>query len=590
MAVGNEGIGRIHPHIPGRSILAASLIAGICVSSVALLPARAAGAATASVSNCFGSASVAGSLPYQVANASSGDTINFSVTCPTSSPITLATSLNITKNVTIQGPGDGSVVVDGENLHGFDMPGATLVISGLTLTRIVDIYSDQGGSLTIANSHLTHMGGINVAGGTTNISGSTITDSSSPYGGAVLAYYGTVNVTNSTLSRNSAGYVGGAIDNNGGVVNITGSTLSGNTGNVAGGIANTYGGTVHISNSTLVGNTSQTQGGGAVFSNGGTVTVTNSTIADNSSAAGSNSSNLGGGSIFTSGGTVTVEASILANNTSGGECSGSVTDSGYNLADDTSCGFTQSTSVSGTPSGLDPTGLQNNGGPTQTVALEPASPAIGAVTNALLCSTPDQRGVARPIPCDIGAYQNQEVSQSISFTSTPPAVAAIGGPTYIVSAAASSGLPVSFTIDSSAASVCSISGVVVSFTGVGACIVDANQPGSPNSNAAPLVQQSITVKVLAITTTALPNGKANNAYSMTLAAIGGNPPFLWKLITGSLPKGIKLNKSTGLISGKTKEIGTITFTVEALDAKIKVKHHSPTQNTATAQLSITIAP
>ena len=84
-------------------------------------------------------------------------------------------------------------------------------------------------------------------------------------------------------------------------------------------------------------------------------------------------------------------------------------------------------------------------------------------------------------------------NQTISFTSTAPAGATVGGPTYTVTATATSGLPVTFTIDASATSVCSISGSTVSFLGVGTCVIDANQAGNANFNAAPQVQQSFAV-------------------------------------------------------------------------------------------------
>jgi hypothetical protein len=84
-------------------------------------------------------------------------------------------------------------------------------------------------------------------------------------------------------------------------------------------------------------------------------------------------------------------------------------------------------------------------------------------------------------------------SQTISFTSSAPVSAAVGGPTYTVTATASSGLPLAFTIDASATSVCSISGSTVSFIGAGTCVIDANQPGNANYNPAPQVQQSFAV-------------------------------------------------------------------------------------------------
>jgi len=52
---------------------------------------------------------------------------------------------------------------------------------------------------------------------------------------------------------------------------------------------------------------------------------------------------------------------------------------------------------------------------------------------------------------------------------------------------------VAFTIDAAASSVCSILGSTVSFTAAGTCVIDANQAGDANYNAAPQAQQSFTV-------------------------------------------------------------------------------------------------
>jgi virginiamycin B lyase len=81
-------------------------------------------------------------------------------------------------------------------------------------------------------------------------------------------------------------------------------------------------------------------------------------------------------------------------------------------------------------------------------------------------------------------------SQTISFTSTPPASPPLGS-TYAVSATATSGLSVTFTI--STTSVCSISGSTVTFNHAGSCVIDANQAGNAGYQAAPQAQQAITV-------------------------------------------------------------------------------------------------
>jgi hypothetical protein len=58
-------------------------------------------------------------------------------------------------------------------------------------------------------------------------------------------------------------------------------------------------------------------------------------------------------------------------------CFESVTDGGYNLVSDRSCGLTKSTSSIANPLLAIP--LANNGRPTETIGLTPASPAIGKI-------------------------------------------------------------------------------------------------------------------------------------------------------------------------------------------------------------------
>src|SRR5262245_42510608 len=66
---------------------------------------------------------------------------------------------------------------------------------------------------------------------------------------------------------------------------------------------------------------------------------------------------------------------------------------------------------------------------------------------------------------------------------------------------------------------------------------------------------------LTITTTALPAAAVNQAYSATLAASGGTPPYTWALASGTLPAGLTLTASTGAITGTPTAAGTANFTV-----------------------------
>lgn len=104
---------------------------------------------------------------------------------------------------------------------------------------------------------------------------------------------------------------------------------------------------------------------------------------------------------------VKLDGSILADNTTT-DCDfadDAVTSRGFNLIE-TGCDVRNGTpdlDLTGVDPALGP--LQDNGGPTETHALLAGSPALGAIDRAIRCRRPDQRGVTRAVPCDIGAYE-----------------------------------------------------------------------------------------------------------------------------------------------------------------------------------------
>ncbi|MFW5471882.1 beta strand repeat-containing protein [Knoellia sp. CPCC 206450] len=84
-----------------------------------------------------------------------------------------------------------------------------------------------------------------------------------------------------------------------------------------------------------------------------------------------------------------------------------------------------------------------------------------------------------------------------------------------------------------------------------------------------------------VTTTSLVGATVGSAYSQTLAASGGATPYTWSLASGTLPAGLALAPSTGLISGTPTTAETKTFTVQVKDAG---------GLTATKSLTITVSP
>lgn len=86
---------------------------------------------------------------------------------------------------------------------------------------------------------------------------------------------------------------------------------------------------------------------------------------------------------------------------------------------------------------------------------------------------------------------------------------------------------------------------------------------------------------LSLTTTSLPTGVKDQAYSANLRASGGTTPYSWDISSGVLPEGLTLNSSTGQISGTLTTEGTTSFTVRVTDS-------SSPPRVATRSLSIEV--
>jgi hypothetical protein len=310
---------------------------------------------------------LAGDLRYAITNAQSGDRITLNVT----GTINLNGALpSLTRNIRIEGPGANSLTVHGG--------GHVFVVGSL------------GSSPSVVLSGLTITGGVGNGGGIFN--------------------FGTLTLNNATISGNVAGdptdgggtgpgiwnYVNASLTLNN--CTISGNSAIGNLSYAAsrgGGIAN-YG-TLTLNNSTVSGNAATQGSGGGVY-NIGTLTLNNSTVRSNSATA------AGGG--IDNHSTLNARNTIVAGNT-GTDLSGNLTSQGHNLFGTTSgSGFDPTDQVNVNPV-LGP--LQDNGGPTPTMAPLPGSPAIDRIPGMPGVDFPptDQRGISRPqgILADIGAVE-----------------------------------------------------------------------------------------------------------------------------------------------------------------------------------------
>ncbi len=235
---------------------------------------------------------------------------------------------------------------------------------------------------------------------------------------------GTISLTNSTVSGNTGQAAGGGIANYG-TATLTTSTISGNNAQANGGILNAANRTLTITNSTISGNAATQGDAGGIYNSGGTVNLTNSTVSNNSSTQ-------LGGNIYTGGGpsaVVTLRSSIIANGVANGGGpdllaigNTTVNSEGYNLIEVANNATITETANPGTDiKGKDPNlgPLQNNGGPTQTHALNACSLALDNGKN-FSGSLTDQRGLTRTVDAssyanaaggdgtDIGAFEEQQ--------------------------------------------------------------------------------------------------------------------------------------------------------------------------------------
>jgi hypothetical protein len=376
----------------------------------------------------------AGSLRQALADANSGDTIQFAPELNGQTIALTSGELVIDKNITISGPGPSQLTVRRSFGTPFFRilhvtPGHIVTIEGLTITdgnhsaSGGGVFNEQatltvnncdvsgnfsgvsGGGLyssgasarlTIVNSRVIgnfvsgitqggggEGGGINSNGTLTiinSIVGGNSVNAQPPYPGSAGGIFsgGTAEISNSSIGSNAGGARGGGIVNGGGSMTITSSTISGNTTiGSGGGISNS--GPLTITNCTITGNSASYKGfgtGGGISSGSAPLAITNSTLSGNSVP----SFQGYGGSINLSGGTLQIQNTILSASGAGGNIfnnSGTVTSHGYNLSSDNGGGFlTAAGDQINTNPMLGP--FQDNGGPTFTHALLSGSPAINA--------------------------------------------------------------------------------------------------------------------------------------------------------------------------------------------------------------------
>ncbi len=328
-----------------------------------------------------------GSLRQTILDAAAGDTIRFATNV--TGAITFTNSaVPLSQDVMIQGPGARVLAINGStNNPIFTMTAGAVVMADLTLS----------------NGRSVNGGGIQLGGGALTLSNCVVSGN----------------------SANTNSGSGGGINASGGSLVVLNSTFSGNEARFGGGIWNCCA-QVALSNTTFTANLAIGGNGsdGGAIHNSGTLIVQSCTIVSN--VAGGTINGAGGGGIRNFS-VARLGNSIIARNSSpGGEldAGGVFISDGYNLigartgsnGDGLTNGVNQD-QVGTTNAPIDPLlgPLQDNGGPTPTMALQAGSPALDQGSSSGLNT--DQRGAPRPfdfasltnavgsVGSDIGAFE-----------------------------------------------------------------------------------------------------------------------------------------------------------------------------------------
>lgn len=329
--------------------------------------------------------------------------------------------LDITDDtLAVRGAGAGKTTIDGGGLDRVFSIGSNISAS------ISDMTITGGDSTGGGTARGIAMGGAIYNVGTATLERLRLVGNKADGGGAVFSIPGSyITIRDSLLAHNSA-FEAGAIrfDSGGELVNstVTGNVLlplpPGDPANYA----------QQPKLLVTLADELSGYGGGIDHRGGNDLTIVNSTITGNHAIKGGGGLNSGQGYAAVSDQTAIARVrllnTIVAGNTSSagpGNCNVQdmiIESAGHNLDSDGSCFLTATGDLPRRDPLLGP--LTDNGGPTETEALLPGSPAIDAgATDG--CPQYDQRGVARPPGgCDIGAFEFAPSATALRAASPKP--------------------------------------------------------------------------------------------------------------------------------------------------------------------------
>ncbi|WP_217486137.1 putative Ig domain-containing protein [Pseudomonas protegens] len=207
----------------------------------------------------------------------------------------------------------------------------------------------------------------------------------------------------------------------------------------------------------------------------------------------------------------------------------------------------------------------------------PAGLTLNA-SSGVISGTPSSNGT---FPVTITATDANSASGSRAYSLLINGLPPVAGAVSATVAANSSANPITLNLSGGAASSVAVasaashgtataSGTSISYTpttgysGSDSFTYTATNASGTSSPAT--VTLSISAPTISLSPSSLGNGTVNSAYSSSLSATGGTAPYSYSITSGSLPAGLSLNTSTGLLSGTPSASGSANLTITATDA------------------------
>ena len=207
--------------------------------------------------------------------------------------------------------------------------------------------------------------------------------------------------------------------------------------------------------------------------------------------------------------------------------------------------------------------------PTQITVTTPAATAAGQVNVTVINPAPGGQSVTSPGP-------NAGTTNGFNYTNPAPTITTIsptfgstaGGTSVTINGTGFISLPTVTFGGVASPSVVFVNSTQLTATtpAESASTINVVVTNPDNQSATSPVQFTFGVTAVQVLTTTTPDGNPTAPYYATLQAAGGTPPYTWSIASGSLPPGLSLNATTGVVSGVPTTTGVSNFTAQATDS------------------------